>query len=518
MSAALAFPEVAGELALLLLRATLLMGAAWAAAAALRKIGASAAARHIAWLTCIGGLLALPILWWLVPAVGLPILPAEAASAAGEWSPAMASPPPDAAGPVSPDLPFQPGWGILLAMGYAIGASTLLLRLVVGRRTLKRLWSDSGAVQDPAWEKSLSRLSAGMGLTRRVELRISRGPAVPMTWGTFSPKLLLPAEASEWSPERRRLVLLHELAHVARRDSFSRSLASLACAFYWFHPGAWFAARQLRMEQEHAADDRVLTAGGSAQAYALNLLHLARGAAARPKFDQAAAMAGMYQLERRLVSITGPARRNSPGAFFLTSSALLGTCTTLLVAAAVPVSATSTLPRSLQAERTDPSPRPAREASIVQAELLPAVEPGVGPEPARRSERTGETASPSRSAGAAPEAMDVERRVMAGRQPVPAESAPTRQDGRDAQTLANYGWELPRRDPRLEIASSSDPLRPIPLLSPDPRESGSSQRIGRPKWARKVPRIVQGAKPMNSPGSTTQGPLMLSWSLGGVGD
>ena len=173
-----------------------------------------------------------------------------------------------------------------------------------------------------------------------------------MTWGTLAPKVLLPAEASQWPPERRRLVLLHELAHVARRDSFSRSMASLACALYWFHPGAWLAARQMRIEQEHAADDRVLMAGGSAQAYALSLLHLAGGPGARPRFDQAAAMAGMCQLERRLVSITGPARRNRPGSFFLSSSALLAGLTTLLAAAGVPVSASSALPGRFQAKPT----------------------------------------------------------------------------------------------------------------------------------------------------------------------
>src|SRR5205085_2984594 len=98
-------------------------------------------------------------------------------------------------------------------------------------------------------------------LSGSVELRIARGPAMPMTWGTLAPKILLPAEAHLWSPERRRLVLLHELAHVARRDSLSRSAAALVCVLYWFHPGVWLAARQLRLEQEYAADDRVLKAG-----------------------------------------------------------------------------------------------------------------------------------------------------------------------------------------------------------------------------------------------------------------
>jgi len=189
-----------------------------------------------------------------------------------------------------------------------------------------------------------------MRLSRPVELRIARGPAMPMTWGTLAPKVLLPAEACTWPPDQRRLVLLHELAHVARRDSLSRSAASLACALYWFHPGAWFATRQMRMEQECAADDRVLTAGAAARTYALSLLHLARrvGEGSRP--DHAAAMAGMCQLERRLVSITAPTHRERPGPAFLYASAAIATSVTLAVATGLPVRPLSVLADPLRME------------------------------------------------------------------------------------------------------------------------------------------------------------------------
>jgi beta-lactamase regulating signal transducer with metallopeptidase domain len=350
VTAALALAEVADPIALAI-RATLLMGAAWAAAAALRKAGASAAARHMAWLFGIAALLALPVLAYVVPDLRLPLLPAEAAtSAAGPPPAASAAPfvPPE---PVATGLPIGGSWSLVLLLVYALGAAIPLLRLVVGRRMLRRLWGRARTATDPAWERMVARISSEMGLSRRVELRIARGPAVPMTWGTLAPKVLLPAEAAEWPPERRRMVLLHELAHVARFDSLSRSAASLACAIYWFHPGAWLAARQMRMEQEQAADDRVLMGGGSPQAYALSLLELAGGAGARPRFEQAAAMAGMDQLERRLVAITSAARRKRPGAFFLSSSALLAALGTLVVAAGVPVSASTTPIAPMRAKR-----------------------------------------------------------------------------------------------------------------------------------------------------------------------
>lgn len=521
MSVAAAFP--AGEVALLLLRATLLMGAAWAAAAALRKAGASAAARHLAWLLGIAALLALPVLWWLAPVLRLPILPAEAAAAA-ESPPAMAALPPDLTAPVSPDTAIGAGLGMMLLIVYGTGVATLLLRLVVGRRMLRRLWSEAGVVRDPAWEILLSQLSSAMALSRRVELRIARGPAVPMTWGTLAPKLLLPAEASEWPLERRRLVLLHELAHVARRDSFSRSVASLACALYWFHPGAWFAARQMRMEQEHAADDHVLMAGGSPKAYALSLLHLARGPGARQDFGQAAAMAGMDQLERRLVSITKPARRNRPGSLFLSSSALLAGCTTLFVAAGVPVSATPAPLGRFQAKAGAMAAAPGEAAGSRPIENASAG--------TRRTQRV--SSLPVASAGEgglaserpAPEAREIaERRPPRRDGIVPGESEAGGERSRDrrqsaarAQPLSDYGWELQPRDAGLQIESPGASSPPTGFVLPAAPTSASRERTGRPRWARNVPRLVRSAKPTGSNISASQGPLTLSWSIGGAGE
>ncbi len=132
-------------------------------------------------------------------------------------------------------------------------------------------------VQDEGWLGLVDELSLELGLTRHIRLLQAKGPAMPMTWGIRRPAILLPAEADEWTAERRRDVLLHELAHVKRHDFLIQLIARIACAVYWFHPLVWLAATRLREERERACDDHVLRAGATPSAYATHLLDIARG-------------------------------------------------------------------------------------------------------------------------------------------------------------------------------------------------------------------------------------------------
>ncbi len=115
------------------------------------------------------------------------------------------------------------------------------------------------------------------------------------------PAVMLPAAAAEWSAERMRVVLLHELAHARHGDWLLQMAAEALRCVWWFNPLAWVVRARLRRESEHAADDLVLARGVPAATCATQLLELAREARKhRRTWLPAPAMARPSHLERRL--------------------------------------------------------------------------------------------------------------------------------------------------------------------------------------------------------------------------
>ena len=122
-----------------------------------------------------------------------------------------------------------------------------------------------------------SALLRWMGVSRPVRVCINRDqlPPTAITWGAVRPVVLLPKTSSSWSEDRRRTVLLHEFAHVRRLDCLGQTVATAACAIYWFNPAVWLAARALRAEAETASDDLVIQRGTAPSTYASELLSIA---------------------------------------------------------------------------------------------------------------------------------------------------------------------------------------------------------------------------------------------------
>ena len=242
-----------------MIKGTLALVATGAIVAALR--GASAATRHAVWTMGMAAALALPVLSRLLPGWDVAMLPAGPARPVGAAS---------APAPAGFDA------GAVLAVVWGVGVAVVLASIVLGRIRIWWLARSATALDHGELPALTTTLCGELGISRRVEMRLSRDRVMPMVWGITRPVVLLPAEATMWPSDLRRDVLLHELAHVRRHDYLNQLISRTACAVHWFNPLAWMAARRLRAEREQACDDQVLRTGASACDYAEHLLAVAR--------------------------------------------------------------------------------------------------------------------------------------------------------------------------------------------------------------------------------------------------
>ena len=179
---------------------------------------------------------------------------------------------------------------------------------------------------------------------------------MPMTWGLAHPVVLLPEEAENWSNDRLCMVLIHELGHVMRWDCLVQMLGHLARGIFWFHPLAWLANRQLRIEQEHACDDLVLSTGSSAPDYAEHLLAVTAGLSRG--FWTAPVALGMSRTEKlrcRIVRLLDGGRDHRP-----IRRRTLVLCSAVALAVAVPLGTAGFSPTNA-AGQTEQGPEQAKQ-------------------------------------------------------------------------------------------------------------------------------------------------------------
>ena len=108
----------------------------------------------------------------------------------------------------------------------------------------------------------------------------------PFVCGFFRPRIYLPVGLAE--PDRR-YVLLHEQAHIRRRDYLTKPLAYVALCFHWFNPVLWLSYHLFGRDIETATDQAVIRSFGRTDTagYAAALLHLGH----KPSFPQAVPLA-----------------------------------------------------------------------------------------------------------------------------------------------------------------------------------------------------------------------------------
>lgn len=471
-------------------KGTVLLAGAAAAAYLLRS--APAAVRHLVWVSALLGLASLPLLSPLLPQWEVEGLPAMQISAHATEAPRSVAASPTSPAPASAPAPGAvPGVEVgleeagtwerlrtavgragpvrLMALVWLAGMLVVLSGLAAGRARIWWLGRTARRVRAGPLVRTGRRLRREMGLRRPVVILRTPDRRVPMTWGVLRPRILVPEAADEWSEECRRNVLLHELAHVRRRDYCFQLLTRLVAAVFWFHPLVWIAVRRVRLEQERACDDYVLRSGVRPSEYARQLVGLARSlSSVRNPAHLGGVGASRSDFLRRMRSLLWAERRYRPvstGGMIVPTAAVGGAA---LVLAAL-----------------QPAPDPAAEGGGAPEP------PAVSAEGVTASGGGGGEAAPTRGLPAGPVAVSragvplprinvpvpPEGAERAGSPSQSREPPPARPAGRTAEDSPRAGAEEPASDEgEADLRTAA---RQLSMVLPPGPEDGSAPDTGR---------------------------------------
>jgi beta-lactamase regulating signal transducer with metallopeptidase domain/Flp pilus assembly protein TadD len=311
---------------------------------------AQPAVRHVVAVGTLFAVVVLPVASKLMPTVPLRVLNAEtptsvvavpavedpapvtiyvppveavtpATSGAIDAAPVRGAAPARSAGPalgafIRNQIQSHTNWTRFAIVLWLFGATALLIRIAVAFARARELSARALLVSDEELRVEVERASRLLGVTDFIKVAISHEIKVPMVVGVMQPRIILPAEAPGWSRERLQVVLLHEIAHIRRRDVVWMLFARVVSASLWFHPLVAMLSRHVRHESELACDDLVLATGVRGSDYAEHLVTIARlSHGHNPLPGSALAFAAHSTLERRVASIlSSRSRRVNPRA------------------------------------------------------------------------------------------------------------------------------------------------------------------------------------------------------------
>ena len=271
-------------------------------------------------------------------------------------------------------------------------AGSLGLLAIEGLRLLRQARRVTHALRaDPAIERRVAALAAQLGVAP-VRVVTMPGATSPVVWCLGRPKLLWPAELGDQSDACIDGLIVHELAHIARRDHIVGWIELVAGVAWWWNPLFWSVRRALREQAELACDAWVISAlPNGRRAYAESLLALSSLGPA-PAASIAAVVgvraSSRRVLERRLVMIMkgrAPLRLPWPGlvALIVVASATLPAWASGNIAedGQQPAPAVAVAQQPTPAPAAVPAPAQATTQVAPQVKPAPQAKPTVAPAP-----------------------------------------------------------------------------------------------------------------------------------------
>jgi beta-lactamase regulating signal transducer with metallopeptidase domain len=177
---------------------------------------------------------------------------------------------------VDAEVMLPGGWAVFIFILWIFVALFASARIIFGLLRLRSIRNNASLLSADDLTPELGKILQECRTIRAVEIKVSSKVRVPTAIGFFHPVILLP----DWtigalSQEELRAVVLHEFAHLRRRDDWTNLAQKLVRAVFFFHPAVLWIEKRLSLEREMACDDAVLAETGNPHVYARCLVSLA---------------------------------------------------------------------------------------------------------------------------------------------------------------------------------------------------------------------------------------------------
>ena len=367
--------------------------------------GRGAALQLKAWTVVLWAALALPALglvvpaWqWVIPVLQVaPSQPAAFGTAATVAATATDTALPATVGPV------RVSGLVFVGALYVAGLMLLLLQAGLAWVTTRRLRLSARPIVDEGLLARLDRHASAAGLRSRPIVVESSRLFVPITMSVMRPMVALPADWRDWPADKLDAVLIHEVAHVARRDALTQRVSLFYRAVMWVSPFSWWLHRHIAHLAEQASDEAALRAGVTPTTYAETLLDCFAKLQRQPRRVQwHVAMARRADADaarrmERILTWKGGRMIMRPKIWLvglvLVALPVAAVTASVRLSPVVPQPPTPAAPPAMRAPAVAPLPA----ASSVQVPSAPALPAPVQSAPATRPATSGSQAVPQQS-------------------------------------------------------------------------------------------------------------------------
>lgn len=225
----------------------------------------------------------------------------------------------------------EEGWQtstMVLTVWLIVALLLFIIKLWKSMNTKLRHSDSMPLAKDDALLGDYKNLCEKMGVKRMPWLVYNSAVSGAQASGALRPVILLPESFADLPLDKQKMILIHELAHIRRKDVFWRFCLELVATLFWFHPLFWITLRQFDKQAEVACDDAVLKAGYSASKYGEVLLEQCKG-------EGAASQSAPKQLRPRITSLLNKSKSRqclgTASRFKFTCLFLLALCPLALV-------------------------------------------------------------------------------------------------------------------------------------------------------------------------------------------